>query len=254
MKVKILFFLITLGLASSAVFAKADQEGMDGTGCAIVLHGLLRSSYSMHLIEESLEKEGYKVWNKTYPSREKPIATLADIAIQPGLEFCQQQKAKKIHFVTHSLGGILVRKFLQENAIENLGRIVMLSPPNHGTKIVDLLKPQKLFKNIFGPAGQQLGTDNESIVKTLKPIVGEIGIIAGNFSPNPWFSSVIPGEDDGVVSVEGSKLPEMQDFLTFDYSHTLIMKKDDVIRQVLLFLATGRFSHTKEVIDVNFEK
>jgi len=220
--------------------------------CVIVLHGLLRSSYSMKSISRALDNAGFLVWNESYPSRKKPIDELDDIAIKPGLEFCRENKAAKINFVTHSLGGIIVRLFLQEHVIDKLGKIVMLSPPNHGTKVVDYLKDSKIFKNIFGPAGEELGTTNGNILKKLKPIPGNIGIIVGNYSPNPWFSSIIPGADDGVVGVEDSKLPEMRDFLVVNYSHTFIMQRKAVIKQVVYFLKNGKFIHKSGVPDTKF--
>lgn len=211
--------------------------------CVVLLHGLNRSSDSLKKMQDSLEAEGYAVWNQTYPSRDKPVAELAEIAIEPALTFCRNKGIKTIHFVTHSLGGILVRYYLQDHQIENLGRIVMLSPPNKGSEIVDRLKTLKLFQFINGPAGQQLGTDEHSVPNQLKPVSGEIGVIIGNASSDPWFSLLIPGEDDGKVSVERARLDEMTDFLVVKYGHTFIMQKEAVIKQVKTFLQQGRFEH-----------
>ena len=211
--------------------------------CVILLHGLNRTSDSLKKIQTSLEDEGYVVWNQTYPSREKTVDELAEIAIRPALDFCQQKGIKTIHFVTHSLGGILVRYYLQDHPIDHLGRVVMLSPPNKGTEIVDHLKTLKLFQFINGPAGQQLGTDENSIPNRMKPVPGEIGVIIGNSSSDPWFSWLIPGEDDGKVSVERARLDEMADFLVVKHGHTFIMQKEVVIAQVKVFLQQGRFEH-----------
>ena len=211
--------------------------------CIILLHGLNRSSDSLKKMQHSLEAEGYSVWNQNYPSRDKSVAELAEIAIEPALAFCRNKGIKTIHFVTHSLGGILVRYYLQDHQIDNLGRIVMLSPPNKGSEIVDHLKTLKLFQLINGPAGQQLGTDEHSLPNQLKPVSGEIGIIIGNASSDPWFSWLIPGENDGKVSVERARLDEMTDFLVIKHGHTFIMQKEAVIAQVKTFLKQGRFEH-----------
>ena len=211
--------------------------------CVILLHGLVRSSDSLKKIQASLEADGYTVWNRTYPSRDKPIGELSKIAIEPALAFCQSKGIKTIHFVTHSLGGILVRYYLQDHHIDNLGRIVMLSPPNKGSEIVDHLKTLKLFQFINGPAGQELGTDENSVPNQLNPVTGEIGVIMGNASSDPWFSWLIPGEDDGKVSVERSRLDEMTDFLVVKEGHTFIMQKRAVIAQIKTFLEQGRFEH-----------
>ncbi len=211
--------------------------------CVVLLHGLNRTSDSLQKLANSLEAQGYTVWNRSYPSRERPIAELAKIAIEPALKFCNDKGIKKIHFVTHSLGGILVRYYLQDSEIPNLGRIVMLSPPNRGSEIVDKLKAYKIYQYINGPAGQELGTDENSVPNQLKPIDGEIGVIIGNASSDPWFSWLIPGEDDGKVSVARARLDEMTDFLVVKEGHTFIMQKDAVIEQVQAFLQQGRFMH-----------
>ena len=213
------------------------------SSCVVLLHGLGRSGDSMRKIADSLTKSGYIVWNQSYPSRDKPISELAQAAIEPAVNFCRDKKVKQIHFVTHSLGGILVRYYLQDHQIESLGRIVMLSPPNKGSEIVDELKQLKIYQLFTGPAGQQLGTDVNSLPNSLRPIAGEIGIIIGNSSSDPWFSWLIPGEDDGKVSVERARLDEMKDFLIVEEGHTFIMRKQSVIEQVKAFLASGQFNH-----------
>ena len=214
------------------------------SSCVILLHGLGRTRNSMNDLAESLADSGYTVWNESYPSRDKPVGELALQAIAPALEFCQASGAGIIHFVTHSLGGILVRYYLQDHRIENLGRIVMLSPPNKGSEIVDELREFKLYQYVMGPAGQQLGTGESSIPNQLEPIDGEIGVIIGNSSSDPWFSWLIPGEDDGKVSVARARLDEMKDFLVVEQGHTFIMKKPGVIRQVEYFLTNGQFDHS----------
>ena len=120
----------------------------------------------------------------------------------------------------------------------------MLSPPNRGSEIADQLREFKLYKFVTGPAGQQLGTDAASIPNQLKPIDGEIGVIIGNSTSDPWFSWLIPGEDDGKVSVARARLDEMKDFLVVEQGHTYIMKKAQVIKQIEHFLKTGEFNHS----------
>ena len=210
--------------------------------CVIVLHGLGRTAWSMSRIEDALENNNYLVWNKSYPSTSDRIEELSVDAISDGLGFCNSSNAATIHFVTHSLGGILVRQYLQHNDIDRLGRIVMLSPPNQGSEVADLLNEYALYELVLGPAAGQLGTAEDSLVRQLKPVKAEIGIITGDNSSDPWFSPVIPGEDDGKVSVESAKLNEMSDFITVHNGHTFIMLDQQVISQILYFLEHGRFS------------
>ncbi len=242
----VLILLVLAGFLLGKSMMAENSTTTKATSCVIVLHGLGRTSSSMNKIADALSGNSYKVWNETYPSREKPISDLAKLAIEPALEFCKSQGINEINFVTHSLGGILIRYYLQDHNIDNLNRIVMLSPPNKGSEIVDQLKALKIFQFITGPVGQQLGTDQNSVPNQLNPIEGEIGIIIGNSSSDPWFSWLIPGEDDGKVSVTSSKLNEMKDFLIVDHGHTFIMNKDDVIKQILSFLEFGEFKHKKE--------
>lgn len=197
----------------------------------------------MKKLEASLREQGYLTWNRDYPSTKYDIKTLADMTLPAAVRYGRENGAIKIHFVTHSLGGILVRKYLSEHDVPDLGRIVMLGPPNKGSEVADKLNSFPPYRWFFGPAGQEIGTDPQSVPNTLPPIHAEVGIIAGSSSFEPWFSALIPGEDDGKVSVEKTKLDEMTDFLVVEYGHTFIMNKPDVIRQVVFFLRNGRFDH-----------
>ncbi|MES9969371.1 MAG: alpha/beta hydrolase [Candidatus Thiodiazotropha sp.] len=213
--------------------------------CVILLHGMGRSAFSLGAIEVSLERQGYHVWNKSYPSLSQSVGELASPAIEAGLEYCRSKQAQRIHFVTHSLGGILVRYYLQEHPIQGLGRIVMLAPPNRGSEVADQMKDGYWYRTIMGPSGQALGTDEKSLPNTLKPIPGEIGIIAGRVDGESWFLPEIPGEDDGKVAVERTKLAEMRDFLLVEVGHTFIMLDDEVVRQIHYFLRNGVFDKLK---------
>jgi triacylglycerol lipase len=217
------------------IFIKPDCE------CVILLHGLGRTAASMEKIKKKLAEAGFLVWNQTYPSRKFTIEELAESHIIKGLRQCQDWGATRIHFITHSLGGILVRDYLQTHKIRKLDKIIMLAPPNHGSEVADKLKGNFFFKRIMGPAGQQLGTGKTDKPKSFKPIPGTIGILAGIKSYEPWFSWIFNGTNDGKVSTEAAKLEEMDDFLLVNHGHTFIMNGDDVIEQILHFLGNSRF-------------
>ncbi len=235
----ILVFIIMIFLAQNIIpkysFAEAKKE------CVIVIHGMGRTKKSMNRIEKSLVKNNYTVWNESYPSRSESIEKLAVEHIEKGLAFCNKAKAETIHFVTHSLGGIMVRYYLQEHKIDNLGKIVMLSPPNKGSEVADFLKDVYMYKLTMGPAGQQLGTGPNSLPKTMRPIGANVGIITGNKTLDPWFSPLIPGADDGKVSVESAKLDEMSDFMVVESTHAFIMKNALVIDEIKYFVKHGVF-------------
>ncbi|MGD8911704.1 MAG: lipase [Candidatus Thiodiazotropha sp.] len=213
--------------------------------CVILLHGMGRTSFSLSDIETSLQNRHYHVWNESYPSLSQSVEELSVPAIESGLAYCKTKQAERVHFVTHSLGGIIVRYYLQDHQIENLGRIVMLAPPNRGSEVTDQMKDGFFYQTIMGPAAQELGTDKNSLPNSLKPIDGEIGIIAGKADGEPWFLPEIPGDDDGKVAVERTKLPEMKDFYLVNVGHTFIMNDEEVIRQVLYFLQHGVFDKSR---------
>ncbi len=223
------FLILLLILISASV--QAD--------CVILLHGLARTSSSMEKIANALEEKKFSVVNVDYPSRKHPISELATMAIESGLKDCPQDGNK--HFVTHSLGGILIRQYLSNKKIKNLGRVIMIAPPNQGSEVVDNWRNVPGFKTLNGPAGLQLGTDKESIPRQLGPVDFEVGIIAGNTTFNPILSLSLPNPDDGKVSVESTKVKGMSDFVVVPHSHPFIMRASIVIEHVLSFLKTGRF-------------
>jgi pimeloyl-ACP methyl ester carboxylesterase len=220
---------------SSPAFGAQEQ--------VILLHGLCRTSRSMVKMESALTGAGYKVRNVDYPSRTVSIQKLADDAIGKAVANCRQDGATKIDFVTHSLGGILVRNYLARHSIPLLGRVVMLAPPNQGSEIVEKLGWLFLFKWINGPAGNELSTDKNSTPNRLGPAYFPAGIIAGDRSIN-WINSLlIGGSDDGKVSVERTKLAGMSDHIVIHTTHPFIMRNREVIRQTIQFLRTGGFDH-----------
>ena len=225
------------------------SEGDHDKECVILLHGMGRSKSSMEEVEAFLLDKGYQVVNFDYPSTTESIERLANIHIPKAISQCRETAAGKIHFVTHSLGGIVARQYLQANALPKGSRMVMMAPPNHGSELVDYFKGFFFYKWIYGPAGQELGTDPESLPNRLQPIEIEVGIIAGNKSINPVFSPFIPGTDDGRVSVERTKLTEMDDFVVVPSSHSFIVTNPLALRQVTHFLKHGQFDHSEEAVD-----
>ena len=207
----------------------------------ILLHGLGRTRHSMNRIAEALSGAGFQVKNIGYPSARQDIHSLVCHHVAPAIKASLRQGASKIHVVSHSMGGILIRGYLQRNTLPQGSRIVMLSPPNHGSEVADFLKQFTLYRCLLGPAAQQLGSRNDDLPNMLKAIPGELGILAGNKSLEPWFAWLIPGPNDGKVSVESTKLPEMTDFRVIECGHTFIMQSPTAIRQILSFLRLGHF-------------
>ena len=210
-------------------------------GPVVLLHGLARSGASMRKMQKALENEGFRTCNIEYPSTRHGIAVLATEYVLPGIRECADGGAP-LNFVTHSLGGIIVRYLVREGLISNIGRVVMLSPPNNGSEVVEALGDTWLFGVINGPAGRELGTGSHSLPAQLGPAEFEVGIIAGNRSINLILSSLIDGEDDGKVSVERARLEGMKDFIVLPLTHPFIMKDGLSIKQAVYFLNHGTFN------------
>lgn len=211
----------------------------------VLLHGLGRSDRSMILLAYQLEDQGYKVTSVKYPSREERIEELAKDELSAELERCCADGTGRIHFVTHSMGGILLRYYLEHHEVERLGRVVMLSPPNQGSELADWAAENPILSTIMGPALDELGTEAGDVPRSLGPVEYELGVITGDRSLNPFFSQIIPGEDDGKVAVDRARVSGMTDFLIVPYSHSYIMLRDEVIDQVIHFLEHGSFDHTE---------
>ncbi|NNK56978.1 MAG: alpha/beta hydrolase [Desulfofustis sp.] len=211
----------------------------DAQECVVLLHGLARSDGSMEKMADRLKETGFVVINHDYPSTKYPIEELSRKVIPEAAGECPEKS--KIHFVTHSLGGILVRYYLEYHELDNLGRVVMLGPPNKGSQVVDAMAEMPGFELLNGPAGLQLGTEPSSLPNRLGAADFEVGIIAGTRSINLILSQLLPNPDDGKVSVESTKLVGMSDHVTVPVSHPFLMNDDKVIRQTIHFLRYGQF-------------
>lgn len=230
-------------LLTLAACAASSSAGLSPSGkeCVILLHGLGRSRWSMWRMERSLADHGYRTVNIGYPSTDATIRDLVEAHVAPAVDRCRNDFPVRIHFVTHSMGGILVRQYLQDHGVPPGSRVVMLSPPNHGSELADRLKGFWGYQWIMGPAGQQLGTGPESVPNSLDPTGVEIGVITGDKSDNPIAYFTFEGPNDGRVSVESAKLSEMKDFRVVHASHAFIMLNTAVIEEALCFLKNGQF-------------
>jgi triacylglycerol lipase len=230
---KVILLLVLMLPGTSAVASE----------CVVLLHGLARTAMSMNKMERELIAAGYLTANIDYPSREYTVEELAELALPEGIDACRSREGvATIHFVTHSLGGILLRQYLQDHDLPELGRVVMLGPPNQGSAAVDELGEVPGFDWLNGPAGQQLGKGENSVPLKLGPATFELGVIAGNRTIDPITSAVLENPDDGRVSVEDTKLDGMADFVVVEHSHAFMMRMRRTIELTKAFLSKGRFS------------
>lgn len=244
------------------------KSGENNKEVVVLLHGILKNKFDMAAIAAYLRTKDYDVINLSYPSRHHTIEELADNIyeqLQDEELAGRFNSASKVHFVTHSMGGLVSRYFLHKYRPENLGRVVMLSPPNQGSDFANWMMEtesfrqsfnnhklaehldeqearQKIFQNLFGPAGQQLHTDYEH---SIEPSVDfPLGVIAGNRSINPLAPWVL-GDDphDGIVPIERMKIDGMTDMIEVNASHMLMILNLTVMKQVDHFLKNERFDH-----------
>jgi triacylglycerol lipase len=231
--VKLIAGILTY-LLSTSVCSAGDIK------CVVLLHGLARSHHAMSSIESTLKQHDYLVINQDYPSTKKSISALANQDIQPMVDACLKYQPDHIMFVTHSLGGIVLQKYLETHTVDNLSHIVMLSPPNHGSPLADLLHTNWIFQKIMGPAGQELTTAHPNNKQSLKQPY-QIGIIAGNFNLIPFSNYIFHGENDGKVSVASARMNNINDFIVLPVGHTFMMSNARVKHQILHFLRFGQF-------------
>ena len=205
----------------------------------ILLHGVAKSKHCMNKLGRHLQAQGYAVVNQTYPSFSDTLPVLAEKTIAQLLAKCPQDQP--VHFVTHSMGGILVRYYLAKHKVNNLGKVVMLGPPNQGSALVDILNKLDAKQHLSTQPIMQLGTHQNGLTQQIGKADFEVGIIAGKRSVNPILSLFLSGRDDGKVCVENTKLAGMKAHITLPVTHPFMMKNHQVIKQVIHFLASGDF-------------
>jgi pimeloyl-ACP methyl ester carboxylesterase len=210
----------------------------------VLLHGLGRTSRSMRPLASALEARSFRVFNLAYPSRTAGVGALAaDVARQ----IRDIDDAEPLHFITHSLGGILLRVAVANDdlPLDRIDRVVMLGPPNGGSHVPDAFSRWRisgaLYRFVTGPAGLELGIGDDSIISRLPPLPFDAGIIAGSRSVNPVLSLFLPGPNDGKVSVEHAAVEGMRAFLVMPHSHPFLMSAPAVMSQAIRFLETGTF-------------
>lgn len=236
-----------LALVTALAFAEvvlADEAAIRlGSGPPVVLlHGLTRSPASMMTMAKALTAAGFRVCNVGYPSRSHSIEVLAAEYVAPAVAACFPGEKAPVDFVTHSMGGIIVRQLAATHAVPSFGRVVMMGPPNGGSELVDELGKLWLVRMVNGPAGAELGTSAESLPRKLGPATFELGIVAGNRSWNWLYARFFHGANDGKVSVASAGLEGMKDFIIVAATHTYMMRNREVIRQTLEFLRNGAFA------------
>ncbi|GHB91489.1 esterase/lipase family protein [Cerasicoccus arenae] len=225
---------------------KINEYGQPGGETIILLDGIGPKFRHLGLMINMLQKPGRRVLLIDYPSTRNTIESLVEEELVPAIASAKIEREQPLHFVTFSMGGLMARTYLKDHAPANLGRVVHIAPPNHGSEVADWLKKIPLFRWGFGKSGQQLTTDSTSLPNTLGPACYEAGVIAGCRSLDPWFGWMFKGPNDGKVSVESARLDGMTDFAIVPSSHYLIMNHPQTLALTDRFLQEGNFGKTRQ--------
>ena len=218
------------GFRVAAAIEATDVASSTPTQTVVLLHGLGRSAANMLILEWRLEARGYRVCNLGYDTRVARIDEAIE-EVYAGILDCPVGEGP-LHFVTHSLGGLVMRGLLDRKKIDRLGRAVMLAPPNAGSEIADRLGALGWLDEVMGPLSTQLGTGAGDLPRTLPIPSIPFGIIAGNQWINPAGALWLPEPHDGTVSVASTRLEGMRDHIVLPYTHTFIMNAAPVADQI----------------------
>jgi len=213
------------------------------TECVVLIHGFGRTSHCFKKMSANLEDNGYKTIAIDYPSRSLHVFQLAEQFILPQIQK-EAANCSKVHFVGYSMGGIIIRYILSNHRPKNLGRVVFVATPNSGAEVINAFTKYTWFQTIFGPAVQDISVGSKFMESLPDKVDYETGVISGNFSINPFTSLfILPGEDDGTVSVESTKIKGMKDQITVHSAHRAIVYNEQVIEETFEFIRNGKFRH-----------
>ena len=188
----------------------------------------------MEPMAKFLHRQGFHTVNVPYPSFRKPMDEITQI-VQEAINL--HGGNRKVHFVTHSLGGIVTRQLLEKIPTEQIGRVVMLAPPNQGSEIIDWLEHCKPLKATLGPAGKALATGKVNAPPP--PAHTDTAVIMGKKSSIPFFRAFLDSENDGIVSVNRGKIDGMNEFHVLDADHTFIASDPKTMDMTCAFLRDG---------------
>ena len=209
----------------------------------VLIHGFGDSNFATALLAERLTEAGYDVFRVGYRSWWRTPEEIL-LVIREQIDRCCADREDTVHFVGHSLGGLLIRAYLADKAPPGDGRVVVMGSPNRGTPVVDEFR-ERWWMQLVGPVARALGTDEGSFGRRLPTPSYPLGVIAGDVEQRR-FSDLIPGPDDGVVPVSSTRVEGMSDFIVLPIIHSMLPNDPEVARQIVAFLDMGQFDHGGE--------
>jgi pimeloyl-ACP methyl ester carboxylesterase len=222
------------------------EQGLEPmSGHAVVLlHGIVRSSKAMSRVAERLEADGYLVVPFDYPSTREGLAGSARYLHQVVQSL---DGVEAVSFVGHSMGGLVVRKWMADYGDARIGRFVMLGTPNHGAELADRLRGLAIYRLILGAGGQDLVSGDAGEIAKLPIPETSFAVIAGARGDGEGFNPWVAGDDDGVVSLESARLDGAEAYLEVPVLHSFLPFDRRVVDAVSLYMRTGALSVPVEV-------
>ncbi|MET0241349.1 MAG: alpha/beta fold hydrolase [Sphingobium sp.] len=231
----------------------SDPETMTGRGNAppgfslpasadvILLHGFFGAPWTMRMLGRALRPGGLQPWSPWYESWAQPFDAIVDricaVVTQRGLG-----RERPVHFVGHSMGGLIARAVVAKADPVKMGRMVMIGTPNAGSEIADFCQRQRMLRPILGQAAAALVTRRTlPALDDLEDPTYPVGVIAGN-RPLPGPLRILPAPHDGKVSVASTHIAGEADHIVLPVSHAIMPFNRDVQRQTLRFLVDGSFA------------
>jgi len=234
--------IIVLLFSQTAILATAEEESSVDSSASIecpeetviLLHGIGRGRASLWVLDTRLQQAGYKTLNFPYVAQGDSLEEIA----QQLCDFIKENvETKKYHLIAHSLGNLIIRLGFKIGYPEGAGRIVMLAPPNRPTELARALRDNPIYKWFTSENGWQFASD-EFYEQLPIPNV-PFGIIAGNRGQ----AVMLQEPNDGVITVESTKLDGMTDWIVVPHAHTFIMNSRLVAELCVSFIRDGKFNN-----------
>jgi len=226
--------------ALAAARARGAARSRSRTLCLLV-HGYLRSKDSMGGLRRGLERAGYEACAINYPSTRGHLDAFAD-QLREVLRYVSPD-FEAVYIVTHSMGGIVARWALSREDFPKVRGLVMIAPPSRGTAMADKVFGWWPSRWVVGPAGREVGLGPRSRMAEVGMPRCPCAVIAGARGSRHGWNPLAPGDDDGLIALDETRLDGMADFVVLRAMHPFIMNDRETIRQTVAFIETGHFDH-----------
>ncbi len=233
--------------AQFEVIKEAYELKDDVKELVVMMHGLSRTRCIFNKMAKELQADGFDTYLANYPSMRADIDHHVE---QFKVLMLSSFVGKKLYFVTHSLGGIILRKLLNDpeiiNAKFDIKRIVQIAPPNQGSQLSIMIGKVGLLRKIMGPSLADLNPEN-MIDFPKFPEEIEFGIISGyKDDDGVGYNRKLSGDNDGVVTVDETMLDGAKATYKIRTIHTFICANKSVIAAVKRFFTKGSFTVSRK--------